>query len=34
MKMISKKEETINTMSNQQILIELKEKQLPVYGTN
>lgn len=33
-KIISKKEEAINTMSNQQILIELKDKQLPVYGTN
>lgn len=33
-KIVSKKEEMINTMSNQQILSELKDKQLPVYGTN
>lgn len=34
MKIISKKEEMINTMTNQQIVTELKDKQLPVYGTN
>jgi hypothetical protein len=32
--MISKKEDNINTMPNSQVVLELKEKSLPVYGTN
>ena len=29
-----KRAEQINTMSNQQVVQELKDKSLPVYGTN
>lgn len=32
--MIQKKADQINEMSNQQVIQELKEKSLPVYGTN
>ena len=32
--MALKKAERINTMSNHQVIQELKEKSLPVYGTN